>query len=319
MVPCPCFFIVRPDVKKQTSQGKVQTIPGPIVPVIAVDELPEWFDIVGVPRALSVEETIGLCNLGTASKSETSYAINLTHKVPAAQADAGPGQATHFHPALEPHVPAAASTTISATPSPSASATIHPAEHMKSHWSEAHAHQQAGRRGELRNSTHSPHSSVAPGLPPPSLPPPPPPATTTTIATTHYQPHPQPQPQPNPDHTPKAPEYCRHWCRHGTCKWGLQCRYVHAMSTTTEQLAGVPAWWMPMGAASATNTAIDSSDNGEGTMAFDQRDVRRAALQRLGLLPTLSPSPSATGPGAGNAGVGDRYGHGPSSTGWRTR
>ncbi|GAB1310155.1 hypothetical protein MFIFM68171_00365 [Madurella fahalii] len=305
VVPRPCFFIVRPNVKRQTGQGQVQTIPGPIVPVIAVDELPEWLDIVGVPRELSIEDTIGLCNLGTASKSNVSYAINISHRAPAAgmsagkavevrpaaQVDPGPRQAVPSYTAPEPHVPAATNTITTAAPSLSTSATTHPAERMKSHWSEAPARQRAGGVGGLSKSIHRQHHLAAPG--PSSLP----------AAA-------QPGPQPAPDQSPPAPEYCRHWCHHGTCKGGLQCRYVHAMPTTAEELvevglAEIPAWWVLLNAAST-----NSNGNGEGTAAFDQRDVRRAALQQLGLLPSPSPSPSASasapssGPGNAEMGVG---------------
>ena len=58
MTPRPRFFVVRPGFKRQTSNGKIETLPGPIVPLIAVDELPEWLSIVGIPRELAVEQTV---------------------------------------------------------------------------------------------------------------------------------------------------------------------------------------------------------------------------------------------------------------------
>ncbi|KAL8281902.1 hypothetical protein RB597_009566 [Gaeumannomyces tritici] len=46
----------------------------------------------------------------------------------------------------------------------------------------------------------------------------------------------------------RGASYCRHWCVHGTCKWGRNCRYNHAMPATPEGLAEVglrefPEWW----------------------------------------------------------------------------
>jgi hypothetical protein len=59
--PWPAYFIVR------TS--------GEVVPLIGVDELPIGVDLVGVPRALDLEDTIGMLNLGIQRNSETFYRI----------------------------------------------------------------------------------------------------------------------------------------------------------------------------------------------------------------------------------------------------
>lgn len=56
MQPRPDYFIVRPDTK--------DGMPGSIVPLIAVDQLPDWMQLVGVPRELDIEQTIGLTSLG---------------------------------------------------------------------------------------------------------------------------------------------------------------------------------------------------------------------------------------------------------------
>ncbi|KAK8042101.1 hypothetical protein PG993_006624 [Apiospora rasikravindrae] len=62
--PFPRHFLVRPATTKHTASGTITT-PGPMVPLIAVDELPEWIDIASVPRELTVEQTMGLQNLGS--------------------------------------------------------------------------------------------------------------------------------------------------------------------------------------------------------------------------------------------------------------
>ncbi|KAK7952388.1 uncharacterized protein PG986_008116 [Apiospora aurea] len=62
--PFPRHFLVRPATTKHTASGTITT-PGPMVPLIAVDQLPEWIDIAGVPRELTVEQTMGLQNLGS--------------------------------------------------------------------------------------------------------------------------------------------------------------------------------------------------------------------------------------------------------------
>lgn len=55
MYPCPEHFIIRPGM-----DGREKTI----VPLIAVDQLPEWIQLAGVPRQLDVAQASGLVNLG---------------------------------------------------------------------------------------------------------------------------------------------------------------------------------------------------------------------------------------------------------------
>lgn len=72
MHPGPDHFLVRPGTK----DGK----PGPIVPLIAVDQLPDWMQLVGVPRELGAEQTIGLTNLGIIDKEDDDvYEVRLHH------------------------------------------------------------------------------------------------------------------------------------------------------------------------------------------------------------------------------------------------
>ncbi|KAK6865126.1 hypothetical protein PG995_001654 [Apiospora arundinis] len=71
-VPLPRYFLVRPATTKHTASGTI-TMPGPMVPLIALDQLPEWIDIAGVPRELTVEQTMGLQNLGTVIPEATEH------------------------------------------------------------------------------------------------------------------------------------------------------------------------------------------------------------------------------------------------------
>lgn len=72
MHPGPDHFLVRPGTK----DGK----PGPIVPLIAVDQLPDWMQLVGVPRELDTEQTIGLTNLGIIDREgDNIYEVRLHH------------------------------------------------------------------------------------------------------------------------------------------------------------------------------------------------------------------------------------------------
>ena len=59
--PWPAYFIVR------TS--------GEVVPLIGVDELPIGTDLMGIPRALGLKDTIGMVNLGIQRSPEAFYRI----------------------------------------------------------------------------------------------------------------------------------------------------------------------------------------------------------------------------------------------------
>lgn len=59
--PWPSYFLVRTT--------------GEVVPLIAVDELPEDINIVGVPRELDLEKAVGMLNLGLQKTCGVSYKI----------------------------------------------------------------------------------------------------------------------------------------------------------------------------------------------------------------------------------------------------
>lgn len=256
----PRFFIVRLDGKRSVTDGKDDNLPGPIVPLIAVDELPKWLDLVGVPRELAVEQTVGLYNLGAASKSKGTYGVKINH------------QATPAHSSLLSAVDATRhkldgdttstdlshtvrTTHLSAAPSSESKtltySTTHPADRMKAHWSEAHA-RAAGL--VIQSSDYSASSSqqrsnnlAAPlaeqqchPLPFQASPSASPPAISPPKANTNSSANPSP-----------STEYCRYWCHHGTCKWGPHCRHQHVMPATAAGLAevglrGLPGWWVAL-------------------------------------------------------------------------
>ncbi|KAI1642064.1 uncharacterized protein F4817DRAFT_354022 [Daldinia loculata] len=133
--PLPHYFIVRPGTTKHTASGTVTT-PGPIVPLIAVDQLPEWLDLFGVPRELSVEQTVGLCNLGTAVRNPEFYQVHMHNDLQATptasqedyhaqteQTLRGRAQGTNDSRLVPVDIP-----TISASPSTSSSTSLTSAE-----------------------------------------------------------------------------------------------------------------------------------------------------------------------------------------------
>ncbi|KAI8632237.1 hypothetical protein F5Y19DRAFT_355953 [Xylariaceae sp. FL1651] len=71
----PPYYVERPGITNHTASGTV-IISGAKVPVIPVDQLPSWVDILGVPRELSHEQAAGLSSLGITPKDK-QYEIYL--------------------------------------------------------------------------------------------------------------------------------------------------------------------------------------------------------------------------------------------------
>ncbi|KAJ2897882.1 hypothetical protein MKZ38_004341 [Zalerion maritima] len=71
--PLPTHYITRPKAHVQTNDGNI-ALPGPMVPLVPIDQLPDHVEVVGVPRRLKREQTdrLGLLNVGTFAKSEAN-------------------------------------------------------------------------------------------------------------------------------------------------------------------------------------------------------------------------------------------------------
>ncbi|KAK0731287.1 hypothetical protein B0H67DRAFT_639697 [Lasiosphaeris hirsuta] len=261
MATQPRFFLARPSVTRQGPSGIIHDEPGPIVPLVPLDELPHWIEIVGVPRELTVEDTAGMLNLGTVAKSEAAYAVRIMFQpsspAPSDWADDGTvddyvetsmavarrGAVDGGRPEETPVAVAGPSQPpaqiVEAAAAPAPAPEVHPADRMKAHWNEAHACTVGQQSGPISKSTaqqqqqqHRPPPQPAPNT-----------ASDKQLVTTRA------------DHTPPTPspvsqqEYCRHWCHYGTCKWGQQCRYLHAMPNTPSGMLEVglstpPVWWL---------------------------------------------------------------------------
>ncbi|PBP22553.1 CAP-Gly domain-containing protein [Diplocarpon rosae] len=76
--PWPAYFLVRTT--------------GEVVPLIAVDELPTGTNLVGVPRSLDLEDTIGMLNLGLQRSSDTCYQLASAHEAKSQVAVANTGK-----------------------------------------------------------------------------------------------------------------------------------------------------------------------------------------------------------------------------------
>ncbi|EAQ93572.1 hypothetical protein CHGG_01807 [Chaetomium globosum CBS 148.51] len=247
MAAQPRFFIVRPDTKRVDADGKTYIIPGPIVPLVAADELPEWLDIPSAPRNLSIEQTVNLCNLGIASKSKDPYAVKIIqHATPVARQraaaaknlEAKSSNAVATLATQPPSItPASASNDEKATAT-TATPTAHRVDRTRAHEDETHT-------GAVSTST------TAASIHNPQAPPPQTQSEHPTMTNTN--------PAPGNNTIANNTNYCRHWCRYGNCKRGVRCRYLHAMPTTTAELAAIglreiPAWWMAAAAGVGSNS-----------------------------------------------------------------
>ncbi|KAK7719955.1 hypothetical protein SLS64_002136 [Diaporthe eres] len=254
MHPSVDHFIVRPDADDGT--------PGPIVPLVAVDQLPDWMQLSGVPRELDAEQTIGLANLGIVDKKDdNNFEVRLHHgkirailnsadeKTGLHSSAGGKGKAKATKKKAAPHaetksksiektaseesLPASTGTSSSPEPGPveKPKPPVHPAERMLS----ASRHNTAN----IAVGTQTPNSISEKPLRP------------HMTEATRNEPRPA-APKDNTTQQDKQPtSICRHWCHHGTCKFGLKCRHQHRMPTTVEGLAEVglkdfPTWYLLM-------------------------------------------------------------------------
>ncbi|KAI8958555.1 hypothetical protein F5Y11DRAFT_362482 [Daldinia sp. FL1419] len=274
----PQYFIVRPGTTKVTASGVV-TVPGPLVPLIAVDQLPEWFNLVDVPRELTVEQTVGLRNLGTVSKSPETYQVFMC-KIRQAVGRMRKKETTDRCGYIL--TSSSASTTSSEESGVASSSQVNPTpEPVATSYARAQVARgsnirpKSDRTGTNRNENISslPSPLVVGSTPPtkhyhythpsaityshpyPQQPPIPflpswyPPSHPSSRSRTNIYPKPATAPSAprhNPNNRPST--YCKHWCHRGTCRWGVHCRYAHEMPSTLAGLRDVglahhPAWY----------------------------------------------------------------------------
>jgi hypothetical protein len=95
MAPKPRFFLLRPNPNHATRPTTEP--PATIVPLIAVDELPDWLEIVGAPRELAVEQTAGMEGVGVFRREEEEgrYAVRVNRDVLAGGGRVSSGRRAH--------------------------------------------------------------------------------------------------------------------------------------------------------------------------------------------------------------------------------
>lgn len=291
----PHHFLVRPGLTKQTRSGVVIE-PGPIVPLIAIDQLPEWLEIAGLPRRLKVEQTAGLSNLGTIARDQDTYEVKIVQKeeleqesppntpkvAGAPEAATTPGQGianvnTTKHP--DTNVGTKGSVNIGRTSGDRDLARLTQLSHQAEHTgvrvapntkaTTSGAPERSTTTAKSRDSSPSPSGSPYLTLP----------AQEPSKSTKPDKKAAAPTAGPESSSVALGPSpFCRHWCHHGTCKWGFVCRYRHAMPATVEGLADVGLWDFPAWWTAAMGLTL-SSMNGAARGGGSPYDVRVAAAR----------------------------------------
>ncbi|KAK3329303.1 hypothetical protein B0H66DRAFT_610095 [Apodospora peruviana] len=248
--PWPQLFVVRPEVKDPID--KTLLMPSTIVPLIPVDELPDWFEIVSVPRVLSIEQTGGMYNVGTAKKTGTYDVQTVNSKLPGPPSFSWARDAEHSMPISSEPLPEvldyedAIGGAGDDTPSSDDSFITAVSRERPSTWKECDTttHLESTDENNLKPLSsvtfflhHPAHiiESVAN-------------AATIPVETGSGSPAGLPRP-PTPSTTQKQKQpYCVRWCRTGNCIFGTACRHQHVVPQTVEELHKVgisqlPDWW----------------------------------------------------------------------------
>ncbi|KAF4983486.1 hypothetical protein FZEAL_1109 [Fusarium zealandicum] len=259
MAPWPQFFVVRPGLEQITCAGQILAQPSSAVPLIPADMLPEWLEVVGVPRHLSPEETDGMMNLGAFHAETETYQLRFASMSEESRDDSNNNQ-----PRQEDE-PA-----ISSSKLPSSS-TLQQVSGSQADASESRPDSSALKstpnpkpaRG-LSSSRHNPLNRRP--TPPTS-----PPSPSIREALTRGK--------------PTATPPCRHWCHFGACKWGIACRFSHTMPQTAVGLAQVnladfPDWWLQAtGVMPMPPEAIRAAESRRQTVTTARRSKKSSQQQ----------------------------------------
>ncbi|KAH7256851.1 hypothetical protein BKA59DRAFT_507757 [Fusarium tricinctum] len=220
----PQFFLVRPGAEQITATGQIRTQPATAVPLIPIDLLPEWVEVIGVPRSLSPEETKDMGNLGVVHSELDTFELRfaaITEDEPCDSDDSEesnviqPSTISSGDTLVKPK-PITSSSRLSPIPVPKGK--LKPAQGLTSSRHNPDKQQQSAEV-EQKSALHKETGKL--------------PTNTTSLT-----------PMPSPTASP-----CRHWCHYGVCRWGVDCHYEHTMPTTATGLeeiglSGFPDWWL---------------------------------------------------------------------------
>ncbi|KAK7426400.1 hypothetical protein QQZ08_007155 [Neonectria magnoliae] len=231
--PKPQFFLIRPGLERFTTTGELIVQPGKIVPLVPIDLLPEWLEVVGVPRCLRPDQAVGMNNLGSIHAETETYRLKFIRPDEDTESQDAASDDTN-ESGHSPSPSTASSQAPSRVESIAASNTrLKPAQRASQGLAASRHNPLNNTNSNANSSNTNTNTNTAPAqriASPPSSSPPPPTRAAKKAAKA-------------------SPSFCRHWCHHGTCKWGPACRFQHAMPTDFAGLAAVgladfPDWWL---------------------------------------------------------------------------
>ncbi|KAL2214083.1 hypothetical protein CC79DRAFT_101707 [Sarocladium strictum] len=219
MAPILRYFVVRPAVEVTLPSGEVDRRPDTIVPLIPMDMIPEGVEIKGIPRQMTLAETMGMTHVGTTSlESDNGGKALALHQQQTGSSTSTAPTGLCYRPAIaeqpmghEPKTeasqpslrnvppPLALPLTPEGTPMSQRAVPIKPSEHADT---------------PVRQSRQM---------------------TTSNRSQT-------------PSDKSEEPLHCQQWCHHGRCDRGGSCRSKHVMPQSLEGLKKVglerlPLWY----------------------------------------------------------------------------
>lgn len=215
----PQFFLVRPGAEQITTTGQIRVQPATAVPLIPIDLLPGWVEVVGVPRSLSPEETKDMGNLGVVHSELDTFKLRFAAITEDEPCDSDDSEESNV---MQPSATSSGDTLVEPKPITYSSSKLSPILVPKSKLKPAQG---------LSSSRHNPDKQRQS-------------AEVEQKSALHKETGKLPTNTTSPTASP-----CRHWCHYGVCRWGIDCHYEHTMPITTTGLEEVglsrfPDWWL---------------------------------------------------------------------------
>ncbi|EFX04167.1 zinc finger DNA-binding protein [Grosmannia clavigera kw1407] len=234
-------YVVRPGPTTRLPSGMVVQEPGRFVPLIAIDQLPDWLEVVGVPRQLLFSQAVDMIAIGAVARPSDLQIHNST----LANDDVFEVRVLRRHDsdiavppaAVFPASPAVSATASSTTLGMAAEratmkdmSTKNTSTPRKAAASDSDAW---SRDGSVSSWSREPRSRAGRSATPSNI------WTVKSAKTTK-------PPKASTDMSDRQP--CRHWCQTGKCSFKSGCKFSHVMPETIKGLRVVglsrfPDWY----------------------------------------------------------------------------